>query len=345
MRLPFVSTMTALLIGIAVIALLSAITGPASVSLLSLVENAFSHFSISDSSLNSAAITDSLEWVVFLELRLPRVVFALCIGCILAQSGATMQGLFRNPLADPGIIGVSSGAALGAIAAIVLLPAEWKVWSVPLMAFVCGLATTLFVYTLAHNARGTSVLILLLAGVAISAFSGAAIGLMSYFADNANLRELSVWQMGTLANASTQHLLPITLFTIGLAYACQRNAASLNALLLGEPEARHLGIDVEKLKRHSMLLVALGVGVCVSYSGILGFIGLVVPHLVRMLIEPDHRFLLPLSALMGGLLLLTSDLIARILISPAELPIGLITALMGAPFFVALLIQERKRVS
>ena len=292
---------------------------------------------------SSDASAYPLESVVLYELRLPRIVMALLVGCILAQSGAILQGLFRNPLADPGIIGVSSGAAVGAIIAIVVLPEAWKTWSIPSFAFLAGLGTTFLVYALARSEKGTSVVILLLAGVAMSAFAGAAIGFMTYFADDNNLRELSVWQMGSLAKANPQELPLLVVVCIGLIVLFQRQTNALNALLLGESEARHMGIDVEALKRTSIILVAIGVGVSVAYSGIIGFVGLVVPHIVRMLCGPNHRFLLPLSALLGGLLLLISDLFARTIISPSELPIGLITSLIGAPFFIVLLLRERKR--
>ncbi|MCH2159919.1 MAG: iron ABC transporter permease [Oleiphilaceae bacterium] len=301
-------------------------------------------YGVITSSFSNRETTEySLASVVLLELRLPRIALALLVGCILAQSGAVLQGLFRNPLADPGIIGVSSGAAVGAIVAIVVLPEAWKVWSIPGLAFLAGLGTTFLVYSLARSEKGTSVVILLLAGVAMSALAGAAIGFMTYFADDNNLRELSVWQMGSLAKAKSEEL-PLLLFVcIVLVVLFQRQTNALNALLLGESEARHMGIKVERLKRNAIILVAIGVGVAVAYSGIIGFVGLVVPHIVRMLCGPNHRFLLPLSALLGGMLLLISDLVARTILTPAELPIGLITSLVGAPFFIVLLLRERKR--
>lgn len=283
------------------------------------------------------------QQVVILELRLPRLLLAMMVGAILAQCGAVMQGLFRNPLADPGIIGVSSGAAVGAVVAIGLLPVHMAAWAVPSFAFAGGLFTTLLVYRLARSANGTSVLMLLLAGVAISAFAGAAIGFVSYFADDQTLRTLSVWQMGSLAGASSANLWLCFITLVGLAWAFQRKANALNALLLGESEARHLGIQVETLKLHLIILTAVGVGIAVASSGIIGFIGLVVPHLIRLSLGPSHTTLLPLSALCGALLLLCSDFFARMLVQPAELPVGLVTALLGAPFFLALLIQQRSK--
>lgn len=288
---------------------------------------------------------EEYQQIVVLELRLPRLLLAVFVGAILAQCGAVVQGLFRNPLADPGIIGVSSGAAVGAIVAIVVFPAVWGSWTIPTMAFVGGLLTTLLVYGLAQSKSGTSVLILLLAGVAISAFAGAAIGFLSYFADDASLRELNVWQMGSLTGASDANLWLAFTTMVLLMIAFQRRAQALNALLLGEPEARHLGIDVEQLKLQMIILTAVGVGVAVSCSGIIGFVGLVVPHLVRLATGPNHHFLLPLSALLGAVLLMCSDLLARLVVQPAELPVGLVTVLLGAPFFLILLIQQRKNWS
>ncbi len=281
------------------------------------------------------------EKAIVLELRLPRLLLAMMVGAILAQCGAVMQGLFRNPLADPGIVGVSSGAAVGAVIAIGLLPAALSGWSIPAFAFAGGLLTTLLVYGLARSPQGTSVLMLLLAGVAISAFAGALIGFISYFADDQKLRALSLWQMGSLAGASSANLGLCFITLLILVWAFQRQAGALNALLLGESEARHLGINVESLKLKLIVLTAVGVGVCVASSGIIGFVGLVVPHLIRMSLGPNHTTLLPLSALCGALLLLVSDLIARTIVQPAELPVGLITALLGAPFFLALLLQQR----
>lgn len=285
------------------------------------------------------------EKTIVMQLRLPRLLLAMLVGAMLAQCGAVMQGLFRNPLADPGIIGVSSGAAVGAVLAIVLLPVVWQVWSVPLGAFVAGLITTLMVYALARSRAGTSVVMLLLAGVAVAAFAGAAIGFLSYFTDDTRLRELSVWQMGSLNGAGYRQVLLAMMVFVPLTLWFQRRAGALNAFLLGECEARHLGVPVERMKLELIVLAALGVGIAVACSGIIGFVGLVVPHLVRLLCGPDHRRLLPLSALTGAALLMLSDLTARTVVSPAELPVGLLTAILGAPFFLILLIQQRKQWS
>lgn len=324
--------MMALAVGIG----LSVATGPlmlsAKQSLLALVDHLFG---------SQLAQLQNYQRAVITDMRVPRTLLAIMTGALLAQCGAVMQGLFRNPLADPGIIGVSSGAAVGAAAAIVLAPVTWLGWATPVSAFAAGLLTTLMVYSLARTRNGTSVTILLLAGVALAAFAGAAIGFMGYFADDQDLRSLSLWQMGSLSGATPSGLtlsLP-ALLTTSLLF--QHRAAALNALLLGEAEARHLGIAVERMKLELILLTAIAVGIAVANTGVIGFVGLVVPHIVRMLIGPDHHKLLPLSGLCGALMLLLADTLARVLVPPAEIPVGIVTALIGAPFFMMLLIKQR----
>jgi iron complex transport system permease protein len=285
---------------------------------------------------------DSYQQLVVMELRLPRTILALLIGAILAQCGAVMQGLFRNPLADPGIIGASSGAALGAAIAIVLLPVSLQEFATPVAAFMGALAITVLVFKLAHGENGTSVIMLLLAGVAVSAFSGAMMGFLNVIADDQALRDITLWQMGAVSRASDSSLILCASVMCFVAWYFQRHCQSLNALLLGEAEARHLGIDVERLKMKLIVAATIGIGVAVSVSGIIGFVGLVIPHLVRMLVGPDHRTLLPLSALCGAILLLFADVGARSMMSPTELPVGLLTAVVGAPFFAFLLITQRK---
>jgi iron complex transport system permease protein len=252
-----------------------------------------------------------------------------------------MQGLFRNPLADPGIIGVSAGAAMGAVLAIFLLPAQVLTWALPLAAFAGGFATSLLVYGLARASVGTSVLVLLLAGVAISALSGSLIALLSYLSDDDRLRDIALWQMGSLARPGDTRLALVIIVFAGLAWRFRRHAGALNALLLGESEARHLGIDVEALKFELIVLVALGVAIAVAAAGMIGFVGLIVPHAVRLLCGPDYRVVLPLTALGGAVLLLAADTLARLALAPAELPVGIVTAILGAPFFLVLLLRLR----
>ncbi|ABV88647.1 FecCD family ABC transporter permease [Shewanella pealeana] len=283
------------------------------------------------------------EQLVINNVRLPRTLLALAVGAVLAQCGAVMQGLFRNPLADPGIIGVSSGAALGAAICIVLIPQGGE-YMVALSAFIAGLATTLIVYRLASSPSGTSVVLLLLSGVAIAALAGAGIGLLTYMADDMALRDLTLWQMGSIAGAQWHYVL-LSLVALALvSWQFNSSAKALNALLLGEAEARHLGLDVDKLKLKLIILCAIGVGISVAATGIIGFIGLVVPHLVRMMVGPDHKQLLPLSAMLGAAMLALADIGARSLVAPSELPVGLVTALLGAPFFIVLLLKQRHRL-
>jgi len=281
------------------------------------------------------------------QIRLPRTLLGLAVGAVLALSGVAMQGLFRNPLADPGLVGVSSGAALGAAIAIVGgaalggIPEAFAPYLLSVCAFGGGLGVTALVYRLGRREGQTSVATMLLAGVALTALAGAAIGLCTYLADDATLRTLTFWNLGSLNGASYSRLWPLLLVTVAVALWLPRRANGLNALLLGESEARHLGIEVERLKRELVLCTALGVGAAVAAAGLIGFIGLVVPHLMRLLVGPDHRLLLPASALGGASLLLLADLVARLALAPAELPIGIVTALLGAPFFLYLLLRGR----
>lgn len=290
--------------------------------------------------------------MVIQQIRLPRTLLGIAVGAILALCGAVMQGLFRNPLADPGIIGVSGGASLGAAVGIVLFaplaalsPYLLTLGTVPVLAFLGGTATTYLVYTLGTDKNGTSVTVMLLAGVAIGALSGAALGLMNYYADDQALRDLSLWTLGSLAGATWPGI-ALAYMTLALMIVLfDRHANALNAFLLGEAEARHLGVNVQNLKRSLILLCAAGVGVAVSLTGVIGFVGLIVPHICRMLIGPNHKTLLPLSALLGALLLLIADMLARVVAAPSELPVGIITALIGAPFFITLLVKQKGKLS
>ena len=281
------------------------------------------------------------------QIRLPRSLLGLCVGIVLTLSGVAMQGLFRNPLADPGLVGVAGGAALGAAIAIVGgsmlggLPQALAPYLLSICAFSGGLIVTAVVYRFGRRDGQTNVATMLLAGVAMTAMSGAGVGLFTYLADDATLRSLTFWNLGSLNGASYPRLWPLLLVTVGVAVWLPRRASALNALLLGESEARHLGFNVERIKLELVLCTALGVGAAVAAAGLIGFIGLVVPHLMRLLVGPDHRVLLPASLLAGATLLLLADLVARLVLAPAELPIGIVTALIGAPFFLYLLVRGR----
>ncbi len=294
----------------------------------------------------------SQETKILSALRLPRALLAILAGASLAACGAVMQGLFRNPLADPSLIGVSSGASVGASCVIFigtgfgsdLLLGQLALPSIAVGAFLGGLLATVIVYRLATSAAGTSVATMLLAGIAITALAGSINGLFSYFADNEMLRRISLWQMGNLGNADWMKVSLLAVVIVPILIWLPVYSRPLNAILLGESEARHLGIDVERLKRRLILLTALGVGATVAATGVVAFVGLIVPHMVRLLIGPDHRFLIIGSAVSGAVLLLLADTLARTIIAPAELPTGIITALLGVPFFIAILLHRRRQV-
>lgn len=278
------------------------------------------------------------------QIRLPRILLAALMGATLAMSGAAMQGLFRNPLADPSLIGVTAGASLGAALVIVLggnlLGTYTALTLVSVGAFAGGAVAVVFVYRLATSSNGTSVATMLLAGIAITALAGAVGSLLEFYADNAMLRRISLWKMGGLDGANYPRLLLAAVVSSALLIALPRYAGTLNALLLGESEARHLGIDVSSAKIALIAWVAIGVGTSVALVGTIAFVGLVVPHIVRMLAGPDHHILLPASALAGAILLVVADTLSRVVIAPTELPVGIITAIIGVPFFISLLRQR-----
>ncbi|MBU2895728.1 iron ABC transporter permease [Vibrio hepatarius] len=334
-----------------VTAIASIALGPISISLNQVFISLLNLFGWQHISL---AETSSYLNVVIGQIRLPRTLLCIAVGSILAICGAVMQGLFRNPLADPSILGVSSGASVGAALSIVAIgvlkhylswlpPSTVSLWLTPMMAFWGALAATILVYKLGTISGRTSVNLMLLGGIAVSSIAGAIIGLLSYIADDQQLRALSFWQMGSLEGATWPQISLCWASLIGLVVYFQRQANALNALLLGEAEAGHLGINVNRLKLELIAFTAFGVSIAVSVSGIIGFVGLVVPHLIRLVLGPSHCHLLPLSALLGAILLLFSDIISRTLITPAQLPVGIVTAAIGAPFFIFLLMQQRQR--
>ena len=281
---------------------------------------------------------------VLAQIRIPRLVLGLLVGGGLALGGAVMQGLFRNPMADPGLLGVSSGAALGAVAAIAL-GGGWLfagAWLLPVSAFGGGLVSIAIVHRLSVTGGVTDIKTMLLAGIAVNAIAGACIGLLSYLADDARLRDLIFWSLGSLEITGWRKLGVALLFMTPAFFVLPRYAGALNANLLGENEAAHLGVDMEKTKRQLIAWVALVTGIGVSLAGVIGFVGLLVPHLIRIALGPDHRLLLPASALAGAVLLTGADIVARALIAPAELPIGIITALLGGPFFLWLLVRFQR---
>jgi iron complex transport system permease protein len=301
--------------------------------------------------LVSGEALSQMERVVLLDIRLPRLTMGILVGAALAVSGAAMQGLFRNPLADPGIVGVGAGAGLGAILAIVLgtlLPAWVQELTgnhlTPFAAFLGGWGSTLLLYRMSTRHGRTSVATMLLAGIALGALAGALSGILVYIADDRQLRDLTFWGLGSLAGASWAKVFaagPLILLSIGAALMLGRG---LNALALGEATAAHIGINVQRMKNIAILAVAGAAGAAVAVSGGIGFIGIVVPHLLRLGSGPDHRTLLLNSALLGASLLILADVIARVIIAPAELPIGIVTAVLGAPVFLWILLKRRGMV-
>lgn len=287
---------------------------------------------------------------VLTAIRIPRVLMGVLIGAGLAVSGAAMQGLFRNPLADPGLIGVSSGAAIAAVTMIVLgatfaeaLYKQFGTFALPLVAFLGAIGATLLVYRLSVVNGRTVVATMLLAGIAVNALLGAGTGFLTFIATDAQLRNITFWSLGSIGGATWRGTAAIAPFVVTAVVLMPRLARVLNAMALGEAEAGHLGFDVERAKTIIVLLVALAVGASVALAGIIGFIGLIVPHLVRLLLGPDHRGVLPGAALLGAALLLAADLVARTIVAPAELPLGIVTATLGAPFFLGLLLRDRRR--
>lgn len=273
---------------------------------------------------------------IWLTIRLPRVLLALVIGGSLALAGCVMQGLFRNPLADPGLLGISSGAALAVALWVVLplsLPALVMLYAPMLAAFLGALTATVAIFLLSQQ-RNSSLSRLLLVGIAINALCGAAVGVLSWVSNDAQLRQLSLWGMGSLGQAQWSTLLAVTSLMVPTALVIWRMANALNVLQLGDEEAHYLGVDVAVVQRILLLCSALLVAAAVAVSGVIGFVGLVVPHLMRMWLGADHRAAIPGSVLAGASLLLVADTAARTLVAPAEMPVGLLTSLLGAPWFL-----------
>lgn len=283
-----------------------------------------------------------IEETIIFQIRLPRIILGALVGAALAVSGATMQGLFKNPMADPFIIGISSGAALGASAAI-FFGISLGIYGIPILAFLGGVGAAFLVYNIARTDGKVPVETLLLSGIAVAAFLSALTSLLIYLAGE-DLHQIVFWLMGGLWARNWDHVIvsffPICLGVVGI-YVFSRD---LNAMLLGEEPAKHLGIEVESVKKIILFLASMIAGIAVSVSGIIGFVGLIIPHIVRILVGPDHRILLPSSALVGGIFLIWADTLARTMIAPTELPVGIITALFGAPFFVYLLISRKRTI-
>lgn len=285
---------------------------------------------------------------VVLAIRLPRIALAIAAGAGLSASGAVLQAMFRNPLADPMLIGVSSGAALAVTATIVVgtrFAAPWLAalgpFALPVAGFVGGLAATSILYRLATFEGATSLATMLLAGIALNALAFAGTGLLTTMATNDQLRSIAFWNFGSLAGARWDAVGVVALAVVVSIAWLMRSAPGLNAFALGEVEARHLGFSTVRLKRETIALAALMAGFVVAVCGVIGFVALVAPQIARALGGPDHRVVIPASALVGALLLIAGDVVGRLVLAPAELPIGIVTALVGAPFFLVLLMRRR----
>jgi iron complex transport system permease protein len=298
---------------------------------------------LADPFIDSAADVDPIARDVVLQIRLPRVLLGLVVGAGLGTAGALLQGMFGNPLAEPSIIGVSAGSAVGGVFAIALGATAAGIWVLPAAAFAGGLLTTLLVYAGARSGGRTETVTLVLTGIAVNAIAGALIGLAMFISDDAEIRSITFWSLGSVASASWRSLLvagPLVL--IGLLVA-GRFARPLDLLGLGEGPAGHLGVDVGRLRLQLITVVAVLTAAGVAVSGIIAFVGLVVPHLVRLLAGPAHRTVLPASALGGAIVLTAGDMLARTIAAPAEIPLGVLTALLGAPVFLVLLRRTRRQ--
>ncbi|MCJ8346517.1 iron ABC transporter permease [bacterium] len=296
---------------------------------------------------------DSLTWMVIVELRLPRLICSFLIGALLAVSGACMQGLFRNPLVEPSLLGISAGAATFVVIYLVfgsVIIAKYQIFDnissylIPIVAFLGSLCTVKLVVSMATIQGRTSIGSLLLSGIAINAFCGALMGMIIYFASDSQLRSITFWNLGSFSNIGwfeVRCLLPF--FILGM-YIFYKLHSELNILALGEDQAISLGIHVEKLTKKIIYTSCLTVGACVSFTGIIGFVGLIIPHLTRFILGPNFKLLIPGSALLGGLLLIISDIAARTMIQGAELPIGSITALLGGPFFLYQIFKSQQEL-
>ncbi|HIW92888.1 MAG TPA: iron ABC transporter permease [Candidatus Corynebacterium avicola] len=298
--------------------------------------------SATDGTLNQRDV--SVVW----QLRVPRILMGVVVGAALAISGAALQSLFNNPLADPGIVGVTSGASAGAVAAIVLasgvstsLATEWVV---PIGAFIAGLLVTLLIYVLARPGRTTGTARMLLVGIAVGSACQALVGFFTYIADDSELQTLVFWQMGSFGSVNWEQLYAVLpIFVIGLMLVV-RLSRTLDVLTLGERQAQHLGINVKRSRLVVIITTALLTASAVAFAGAISFVGLVVPHIIRFIVGPGHRALLPVSALAGAILIVASDAAARTLNPPSEIPIGLFTAAVGAPFFLFLILREKRRI-
>jgi iron complex transport system permease protein len=298
--------------------------------------------------VNNNGSIDAAERFVLMDLRLPRIVMGILIGSALSVSGTCLQGMFRNPLATPDLLGITAGASLLAAVTIVLgvyikpyIPEFLHYSLLSIMAFVGALATMILVYRISTVNGRTNVVMMLLSGVAITAMGFAIMGLLIYFSKEEQLRDLTFWNMGSLAGASwTKNGILLVVITVAYFFLLNKGKA-LNAMMLGERDAQHLGIPIERIKKQIVILTALMIGTCVAFAGTIGFVGLIVPYILRLIFKSNYHIILPLAAVFGSILLLTADTISRTIAPPSEIPIGVLTAFMGAPIFITILLRNR----
>ena len=332
------------LVGLVALALLvagilvSSVSGQLDIHTSQVIGSMLQRIGIDNSWAPADPVIDATLWVV----RFPRIIMAMAVGAALAVGGALMQAIFGNPLAEPGVVGVSSGAALGASIAIVF-GIQFAGSGVAALAFVGGLLATLLVYAVARVGGRTEVVTLLLTGIAINAFAQAGLAFVLFLADTASREQIVFWQLGSLAGSVWSEIVVVVpLLFLGTVVAWVL-AKQLDVLALGERNARQLGVDVEGLRIIVIVVVALLTAAAVAFAGIIAFVGLVVPHIVRMALGPSHRALIVMSLIGGAALMVWADLLTRTLVDGADLPIGMLTALVGGPFFFGLLYQQRRR--
>lgn len=294
---------------------------------------------------------DASDRYVLYEIRLPRIILAILVGAGLSVTGTCLQGIFKNPLASPDLIGITSGSVLFAAITIVLgsfirpfIPEFLHYFLLSIMAFVGAILTIIFVYRISTKNGTTNISILLLSGVAITALCGAGTGLLTYFSTEQELRNLTFWTLGSLAAANWYNIIILSIVILISFIFLIPKGKTLNALMLGEKNAAHLGIDIEKSKKQIILFSALLVGTIVSFSGTIAFVGLIIPYILRLVFQSNYNFILPLSALLGAILVIIADTISRTLVAPSEIPIGILTAFMGAPVFISILLRYKKNL-
>ena len=333
---------------LAIISLVSTTIGPVKISILQILDILFDSINI-NTNLSSSEISQAFKTVV-IDIRLPRILMGIIVGIALGISGAILQGLFRNPLIDPGFIGVSSGAAIGAMfvimfSQIIALENNFYIqFLLPVFAMTGGLSTTILVYKMSQMSGKTNIMAMLLSGIAVNAFSGSIIGFLVYRASDMELRSFTFWTLGSLDN-SNWLIVSIAIVAILIPLIVSfKLRKKLDVFMLGDAEAGYLGLNIEKLKKRIIFISALMVGVTVAFCGMIGFIGLVTPHLVRLIMGPSHKTLIFGSAILGAIILILADFISRIIIAPAQLPIGIITSALGAPFFLWLIVSQKQKI-